>query len=416
LSGYATLGDFTSSTKDSNPAVTGTSTWETLSWNATVPANTTLKFQVAASNSQFGPFNFVGPGGTAATFFTIGSSLAQFNALRYLQYKAFFTSTDSTVTPTLNDVTICNTNPRVWTGAASSDWNNPSNWSSSGVPGSSDPAIIPSTGVLNNPLNTTSASVGSLMLGAGRIVTTGANSLTVTNCSTSAITGGNSTSYVKGTLIRCVNSAGPYTFPVGTGVGYAPVTLGGVVGSGTFLVSPVDGVLTGASPSQSIQRYWTITPSGPTQANITLSYQSSDVPGGANESAFQILHQNGSGTFGFAPTSFDVPTHTFVINGVTAFSNWSVGTPLAPTAANVSISGRVVNQGGLGVAGASLTLMDATGPSRAIRTNNFGYFTLDDIRVGRTYIASVRAKGYQFETRVISVTDDIANLDFVALP
>jgi len=89
---------------------------------------------------------------------------------------------------------------------------------------------------------------------------------------------------------------------------------------------------------------------------------------------------------------------------------------LAPTAANVSISGRVVNQGGLGVAGASLTLMDATGPSRAIRTNNFGYFTLDDIRVGRTYIASVRAKGYQFEPRVISVTDDIANLDFVALP
>jgi hypothetical protein len=298
----------------------------------------------------------------------------------------------------------------------SSDWNNSANWSSSGVPGSSDSAIIPSTGVLNNPLNTTSASVGMLMLGAGRIVTTGANSLTITNCSPSAITGGSSTSFVKGTLIRCVNNAGPYTFPVGTTAGYAPVTLGGVVGIGTFLVNPIDGVLTGASPLQSITRYWTITPTGPTQANITLSYQASDVPGGANENGFKFLHQNGSGTFTADPTSFDVPTHTFVINGVTAFSNWSLGTLLAPTAANVSVSGRVANQTGRSVSNAIVTFTDANGASRSARTNQFGYFVFDDITVGRTYVVSVRAKGYEFEPRAISIGDEIANLDFVARP
>ncbi len=101
-------GTFVSSLKDANPAVGLVPTWPTLSWNATVPANTTLQFQVAASTSDVGPFNFVGPDGTAATFFTTsGASLTQFNGNRYLKYKAYLSTTDSTVTPTVNDVTVC---------------------------------------------------------------------------------------------------------------------------------------------------------------------------------------------------------------------------------------------------------------------------------------------------------------------
>ncbi len=105
--GNAPSGDYVSSLKDSNPPVAGTTQWGTLSWNATVPANTTLQFQAAASNSFGGPFNFVGPDGTSGTFFTNGASLAQFNGFRYLKYKALFTTSDNAVTPTLNDVTIC---------------------------------------------------------------------------------------------------------------------------------------------------------------------------------------------------------------------------------------------------------------------------------------------------------------------
>ncbi len=70
-----------------------------------------MKFQVAGSNSASGPFNFVGPDGTAATFFTIsGASLAQFNGLRYLKYQAFLTTSSGSSTPTLNDVTVCYSN------------------------------------------------------------------------------------------------------------------------------------------------------------------------------------------------------------------------------------------------------------------------------------------------------------------
>ena len=104
---YQAAGTF-SAVKDSGSVAGSSATWTTLSWTATTPANTTLKFQAAGSNNAAGPFNFVGPDGTAATFFTVsGASLSQFNGQRYLSYKAFLSTTDNTVTPTLSDVTIC---------------------------------------------------------------------------------------------------------------------------------------------------------------------------------------------------------------------------------------------------------------------------------------------------------------------
>lgn len=106
-SGFAASGTFASSTKDANPAPGAVPTWGAISWTTTTPAGTNVKFQAGASNSPVGPFTFVGPDGTAATFFSSGSSLSQFNGFRYLQYKATLSTTDSTKTPQINDVTIC---------------------------------------------------------------------------------------------------------------------------------------------------------------------------------------------------------------------------------------------------------------------------------------------------------------------
>lgn len=101
-------GDFTSSVKDANPATGIPAMWGTLAWTAPVPAGTAVKFQAAASNNPAGPFTFVGPGNDPSAFFTTtGASLSQFSGLRYLQYKAFLSSTVNTVTPTLSDVSIC---------------------------------------------------------------------------------------------------------------------------------------------------------------------------------------------------------------------------------------------------------------------------------------------------------------------
>ena len=100
-------GSYVSSAKDANPANGSAATWSTIAWTAAAPAGTSLTFQAAASTAPDGPFIFVGPDGTAATFFNSGDSLAQFNGKRYLKYRAVLGTTNASVTPTLSDVTIC---------------------------------------------------------------------------------------------------------------------------------------------------------------------------------------------------------------------------------------------------------------------------------------------------------------------
>jgi uncharacterized repeat protein (TIGR01451 family) len=107
-SGFASSGTIVSWVKDADPAAGSTPNWTTLSWTATVPANTSLTFQVAASDCKSGPFAFVGPDGTAGTFFTTsGADLSEFDGFRYVKWEAFLATTDSAVSPTLADVTVC---------------------------------------------------------------------------------------------------------------------------------------------------------------------------------------------------------------------------------------------------------------------------------------------------------------------
>jgi uncharacterized repeat protein (TIGR01451 family) len=106
--GYTTSGDLVSTLFDANPAAGKTPVWSTLSWTGSTPANTSVKFQVAGSNSATGPFNFVGPDTTAGTFFTSsGASLSQFYNKRYLKYRSYLATTNAAITPVLNDATVC---------------------------------------------------------------------------------------------------------------------------------------------------------------------------------------------------------------------------------------------------------------------------------------------------------------------
>lgn len=88
---------------------------------------------------------------------------------------------------------------------------------------------------------------------------------------------------------------------------------------------------------------------------------------------------------------------------------------LVPTAANVSISGRVVTAAGVGIKGAYVILTDSEGNARTAFTSAFGYYVLEDVPVGETYILAVSSKRYQFEPRVISVHDEITELNFIAM-
>lgn len=89
---------------------------------------------------------------------------------------------------------------------------------------------------------------------------------------------------------------------------------------------------------------------------------------------------------------------------------------LEPTAAHVSVSGRVITAIGFSIRNARVVLTGQNGFVRTAQTNSFGYYRLDDIPVGQTYVMEALAKSYSFTPRTINVTDELTDVDIVASP
>jgi len=89
-------------------------------------------------------------------------------------------------------------------------------------------------------------------------------------------------------------------------------------------------------------------------------------------------------------------------------------TPAGTTAANVALSGRILSSAGSGIRGATVTLYDGIA-TRTATTNAFGYYSFTDIPTGRAYLLNASVRKYTFTPRVISLTDQLSNVDLVAL-
>jgi hypothetical protein len=89
---------------------------------------------------------------------------------------------------------------------------------------------------------------------------------------------------------------------------------------------------------------------------------------------------------------------------------------LPPTAAHVSISGRVLTSGGLGIARVTVALTDGAGQIRYATTNSFGSYQFDGVPSGAIYILSVASPKYQFSqsSRVLSVAETVSDQNFIA--
>ena len=90
---------------------------------------------------------------------------------------------------------------------------------------------------------------------------------------------------------------------------------------------------------------------------------------------------------------------------------------LATTAADASVSGRIVNNRNRGVSRVFVTISNAsTGEIKTAISNSFGYFRFTDLEVGDFYIMIVRHRSYQFEndTQSFQVFDNINDIVFVA--
>jgi prepilin-type N-terminal cleavage/methylation domain-containing protein len=102
---YAGSGWLMSSSFDTGTASTS---YTTLTWNPTSQsASTSVMFQVATNNDDV-TWNFEGPDGTAASFYTTpGTMLGSDNTNhRYLRYKVYLGTTATSVTPVVSNVTV----------------------------------------------------------------------------------------------------------------------------------------------------------------------------------------------------------------------------------------------------------------------------------------------------------------------
>ena len=88
---------------------------------------------------------------------------------------------------------------------------------------------------------------------------------------------------------------------------------------------------------------------------------------------------------------------------------------LVPSAASVSVSGRVLDSNGRGLGKATVVMTFLDGSARTVLTNPFGYYRFDDVAAGQAVVLNVRSKSGTFLTRLILVSDDVTDLDLWAL-
>lgn len=86
----------------------------------------------------------------------------------------------------------------------------------------------------------------------------------------------------------------------------------------------------------------------------------------------------------------------------------------APTAADVSVGGRIFDAEGCAIRNAAVYLMLVNGQTLTARSSSFGYYRFDEIGAGQTVIVSVSSKSYSFAPQVLTLIEDVTNVDFVA--
>jgi hypothetical protein len=196
--------------------------------------------------------------------------------------------------------------------------------------------VANSTIVINNPSGISlsrdvTLNNGTLTFTSGNI-TTGGNTLIIGSGETVNHTSG----HVIGNLRKSFAAAASKTFEVGTANGYSPVTVNATVGTfpADFTISTTQGAHPNVNASTSIQRYWTLTNTTLSSADLTFQYLVGDVLG--TEANYRVIRISGGTAVSFPASSVNTGAHTASLTGVTGFSDWTVGEPTPPSAVTLS--------------------------------------------------------------------------------
>ncbi len=247
--------------------------------------------------------------------------------------------------------------------------------------------IVTNSTITNNTVNTTVSSAGGIMIGIG--------TATIRNSIVAANVGNGTYADVFGSF-ALINGGNNLIGNVGTATGFAQ--LGDQTGTGSSPLNPQLGALTVANGGKT-----------PTHALLTGSPA-------ANNGNNCVLTNTCTLPVSIGALVFDQRGVSFPRQfGLTNIDIGAVESDLlAPSAANVSISGKVFTPQGAGLTNAFVILTDQDGNSRTARTTSFGYFRFDEVEAGQIYIISVNSKRYQFTPQVLTINEDITELILTA--
>ena len=90
---------------------------------------------------------------------------------------------------------------------------------------------------------------------------------------------------------------------------------------------------------------------------------------------------------------------------------------LAPTAASVSIEGRVRTENGAGIRNVIITLTESDGTIRTTSSGTFGTFRFTEVTVGQIIVLNITAKKFSFDQpfMVLNLIDETGEIEFIGL-
>jgi hypothetical protein len=243
--------------------------------------------------------------------------------------------------------------------------------------GTEFPATFSGSGgvIINNSNGVTlgaGKTISRLTLTAGILNTSGANLLTLTNTSTTAISGGSTTSFINGpvrwTLPASLGSGSTYNFPVGKGTTYLPFSLvnpttgtGSVTAQVEAFTASTGGTFNATLTSLSTSEYWSLTTAGNfTNSSVSVTRQTAIAPldaiGGSATLTGQyvslagtagsngVTGSNAIGTnrfFVLAQKAAALTTYTSVAPG----GNWNTAATWSPAAVPTAGSNVIIASG-----------------------------------------------------------------------
>lgn len=134
-------------------------------------------------------------------------------------------------------------------------------------------------------------------------------------------------------------------------------------------------------------------------------------------SAFQTWSHTSPSTYSasYWSWSYGLPTNVptgqwkfrAVYNGTTYEQNFTVSN-------SASVGGGVTTPDGRGLR-AKVTITDPQGLTRSVQTSSFGFYSFDNVALGQQHTVRVISSRYRFTAQMMTVNDNLSNVNFVGL-